>query len=154
MFRKKGTSWKSPLDLDYLKKELPVLLFQLNRNLRDMSEIGFKGGRMGILLQNPVGHGLKIVEPGTRICKKLIGYILIAPYVLHSGQAVEDISDTCPLLDLDPIHGDTELGKVLGIFNFAHTSFKSLLPSLIKITKEGITVSFPGGKAIQDGQTF
>ena len=109
---------------------------------------------MGFLLQNPVGHGLKVIEPWAGVGEKFVSQILIAPDVLHSGQAVEDISDTCSLLDLDPIHGYPELRKVLGIFNFDHTSFKSLLPSLIKITEEGVTVPLSRGKAVQDGQIF
>ncbi len=97
--------------------KLSIVPAQFDGHLGDVPEICLELLAVGIFLEYPVRNGAEVIKPWAHMGEELIGVVLIAPEVLHTGKAVKDIPDPFVEAFFNGVERLRELLNVLWVFD-------------------------------------
>ena len=106
---------------------------------------------MRLALQQPVGHGVQVVETRAHVGEEAEGALLVAPELEHAGQAVEDVGGAALNLRLQALQG---LDDLLRVLRLGHTDDAGLpacllgLAGLVEVPEYLVAAALAGGEAV------
>jgi hypothetical protein len=92
-------------------------LRQVEHHLGNVPQVGLERTGMCAFFQYPVRHGIEVEEPWAHVCEIFERQLLIAPQVLYTSQAVENVPGSRPDLVLQAVYGVCEVADLMRPFD-------------------------------------